>query len=399
MSPSSISPAQADLSAEASLLLCCARLDLPEVVRAKLESLIRQDGLDWKSVLALAKPHGLMPLLYRHLGSLGEGVIPKSVSAELWARYAWNSCRNQALAKALKEICDALDAAGIPAVPYKGPALAADVYADLGLREFGDLDLLVSPAHVQEAVEVLNACGYHSEYRLHPASEAAQLHSRAQYHLALEHECNAVVVELHWKTDVDFPVEHANDAVWWSSLPSTPFEGGRIRSFRPEELLLIMLLHGAKHGWCSLGWLVDVGEFVRRYPNLDWDWIAGEAGRLRCKERAFVGLSLAIQLLDSKLPERVEVSLARMPRIRFLSRKIIGELFSGKPRQGEGLGLYMDMILFDRWGQRLAHLVRVVFAPTPAEWGRWSLSGRWRLAYFALRMYRLTVKHSLGKWL
>ena len=390
---------RADLSAEANLLLCCARLDLSEALRARLDNLVRQDGLDWKRLLALAKPHGLMPLLYRHLGSLGEGVIPKKVFAELWARYAWNSCRNRALAKALTEICNALDAAGIPAVPYKGPALAADVYADLGLREFGDLDLLVSPAHVRKAIEVLNACGYHSEYRLHPVSEAAQVQSRSQYHLALEHDCESVVVELHWKTDVDFPVEHANDALWWSNLPSTPFEGGWIRSFRSEELLLIMLLHGAKHGWCSLGWLVDVGEFVRRYPNMNWDWIAGEAGRLGCKERAFVGLSLAIQLLDSQFPERIEMSLARMPRIRFLSRKIINELFSGKPRQGEGLGLYMDMILFDRWGQRVAHLVRVVFAPTPAEWGRWSLSGRWRLAYVALRMYRLIVKHSLGKWL
>ena len=31
-----------------------------------------------------------------------------------------------------------------------------------------------------------------------------------------------------------------------------------------RELLLILCLHGTKHFWSSLGWLVDVAELIRR---------------------------------------------------------------------------------------------------------------------------------------
>ena len=51
-------------------------------------------------------------------------------------------------------------AAGIPAIPYKGPALAATAYGNVGLRVFGDLDILIQKEDVPRAADMMTALGY-----------------------------------------------------------------------------------------------------------------------------------------------------------------------------------------------------------------------------------------------
>jgi putative nucleotidyltransferase-like protein len=94
------------------------------------------------------------------------------------------------------------------------------------------------------------------------------------------------MVELHWKTDADLPVEPETDNQWWVNLGFASLGGGRIRCFATEELLLILCLHGAKHAWGSLGWLVDVAELIRQNPNLERKWIIRKAAQLKCKRKA-----------------------------------------------------------------------------------------------------------------
>ena len=52
--------------------------------------------------------------------------------------------------------------------------------------------------------------------------------------------------------------------------------GGRLT---PEDLLLILCVHGGKHVWECLKWLVDVRELVDRFPQLDYDALIQRAGR------------------------------------------------------------------------------------------------------------------------
>ena len=152
-----------------------------------------------------------MPMLYRHLNALAPAAVPKAVFVEIWGRHESKSLRNQAMANELLNILQLLDANGIPAIAYKGPALAAAVYGDVALRDFGDLDILLRRQDVLPAKTLLQARGYVSQYDLKPAVEAAFLRSSMQYHLVVLHGASDVMVELHWKTDPDFPVEPTAD--------------------------------------------------------------------------------------------------------------------------------------------------------------------------------------------
>src|SRR5688572_12068169 len=116
------------------------------------------DGLRWEHVLELAWWHRLGPLLYRHLGV--DGPAPPDALKRLRQVYVANASRNLYLVVALERMLDALDRAGIRAMPLKGAALFDTVYSAPRLRQMADLDVLVRRSLLDEANSVLAELGY-----------------------------------------------------------------------------------------------------------------------------------------------------------------------------------------------------------------------------------------------
>jgi hypothetical protein len=386
---------RAGLRPEIELLLCCARLRLSAVETGRIIHLFACD-LDWAYLINLASTHGLAPLLYRHVSALAPAAVPRPVFVELWAHYEGNARRNQALANALLDTLRILDAHGIPALPYKGPALAAAVYGDVALRECGDLDILVRREDVLRARRALQEHGYAPRYDLKPAVEQAFLRSRIQYHLQMDHAARGIMLEIHWKTDLDFPVERADDPAWWANLNRASPGEGSVRRFTVEELLLVLCLHGTRHAWDSLGWLVDVSELIRQHPELDWDWVLRRAGELQCEHRLGVGLALADGLLDVPLPASIQNFLAGAVIPRQLAAKIGARLLLAEPVDTGVIGnLWFNMgLLYDRPWPRMRYALNVVLAPSLVEWTRWPLPRALFFLYLPLRLSRLIAKRA-----
>jgi hypothetical protein len=375
---------------EAELLLCCARIALTPRERARVIQLAGT-GLDWDAVIALAEVHGLLPLLHRHLSEAAARIVPRAVAVELWGRHEATARRNRAMTQELFSILATLDAIGITALPYKGPALAFSLYGDVALREFGDLDILIRARDVLRAKAALQARGYVADYPLAADAETAFLRAPSQYHLVLTGPGDTLV-ELHWKTDPEFPVERDDDA-WWAALEHAPLESGTVQSFAARELLWVLCLHGSKHWWASLGWLVDVAELIRQQPAQDWDWLLSRARRVGCERRLALGLHLAQGLLGAPLPEAVRDTVAAHPGVAKLARRVRETLLSRDAQLDAWQGLGMNLSLYERTPQRFAHLVNTLWAPSLVEWTRWPLPRALFFLYPPLRLLRLTRKH------
>jgi len=379
---------------EVELLLCAACLQLSEAGRARILCLLESE-IDWDWLVHQAFLHGLLPLLYRHLDALATAQVPKPVFVELWAHHERVVRRNQAMARELVCVLRTLDEHGIPAIPFKGPALAAAVYGDLALREFGDLDILVRPEDVLPAKRLLQTRGYVPEYDLKPAVEAALLRSGTYYHLVMVQAGSEIPVELHWKTDVDFPVEPQSDDQWWARLEYESLGDDRVRCFGSEELLLILFLHGSKHAWASLGWLVDVSEMIRQRPEMNWNWIVAKAAELKCERRLAVGVHLAEQLLETPLPEMARRTLRDSKDARELAAEVMQTLFLQDTAPVAPMkGFFLRLRLAEERPWRQLLLVKnAVVAPTLMEWSRWPLPRLLFFLYLPLRIFRLVVKY------
>jgi hypothetical protein len=386
----------AALTPEAQLLLLCARTTLDEHQRQSLRERCGAD-LDWAIINQLAARHGLYPLLHRHLEGLEAGAIPRKIQASLWARHETLCRRNRFMARELVDIVDLLAREGIRVVPYKGPTLAVAAYGDLGLREFGDLDLLVRSKDALRIQGLLRARGYRPEYALTCDLEQALVRSRRHYELPLRDEARGLLVELHWRADPDIEAVPLGDDAWWRELERIDLLGASVPMLRMDDLMLILCLHGTKHAWASLGWLVDVAELARRPQELNWESIAGRANRLGVARKLGVTVTLCRELLDVSLP-REALRTADDLVVRRVAAEISATLFEPVYRTPSVARIVRRNVeLQEGASTRLRYLIHVTFTPGLGEWQRWQLPRRWHFLYAPLRLARLAEKYLLRR--
>jgi hypothetical protein len=266
----------------------------------------------------------MAPLLYWHLDATSPEAVPENALDRLRSHFRSNSLRNLFLAGELLRILNVFEAHGIPAVPYKGPSLAVSVYGDLALREFCDLDILVHRHDVPQAKEALASMGYQARYRLTGAQEAAFLRSQCEH--PFMREDGKSIVELHWGVAEKHFFSLDTECLW-GRLDRIPLGGGTVLNLSPEDMLLILCVHGCRHAWERLGWVCDVAELVRVCQDMEWEWVMARASALGGERMLLLGLSLASDLLEAALPEKVSQRLRGEPIVKTLAIGICEQLF------------------------------------------------------------------------
>ena len=302
---------------ELLLLLACARTSLDGDMQERI-ALLAQHNLDWNLVLQLASQHRVGALLYRHVSAVCPEAAPPAALDALRRQYQADARRSLYLTGELMQLLDLLAAHNIQAIPYKGPALAAAVYGNLALREFADLDMLFHKRDVPRVIDLLSEHGFRFELGRVPFD----ITSKDHYHYRMIRERGWVNIELHWaftRRYWSFPLDLEG---LWDRTVEVTLGGRTLRSFRPEDLLLILCAHGAQHFWSRLAWICDIAELVRAYPNLAWAELLAEAEQLGVRRILLLGLALAHDLLDARLPAQVAAAIAAEPVITTLVQQI-----------------------------------------------------------------------------
>lgn len=383
---------------EDEVLLCCARTEMAADRGDRLRELLRPE-LDWFYLFLSALRHGMVPLLYRNLNATCPEEVPADTLEDLRTHCTVHAAENRLLTEELLRLLRLLDARGITAVPYKGPALAALAYGDISLRRFGDLDLLVRPQDALAARELLLSAGYRDS--LTDSQAAAALRSRVTYNYKLVREEDQLLVELHWaitSQDHAFPLDL--ERVWKRLEPIT-VAGETLLHFQREDLLLILCQHGSKHKWKRLDWICDVAELLRAHPEMEWGSVQERARRLGCRRMLFLGLCLAEDLLGAVLPENVSNQLRTDRVVPSLATCIRDGLFA----EGDLLPLTAERRLFrhrvrERLRDRLPFFLYYLpsylgrrLTPTAEDRELLPLPDRLAFLYYLLRPFRLATKY------
>ena len=386
---------RAPSAAEEELLLCCARTNLDEDTTNRIETLIDQD-LDWDYLLEAASLHSIMPLLHRHLTALGERAIPSPVLARLRDDYQTNARRNLTLSVDLIRLLRLLQKHEIPVVPLKGPVLAASVYGDISLRQFGDLDILLHGRDIARAKDLLVSQGYKPAFEMTPAQESATLRHHCEYLLVSDN--GNVIVELHWRIIPSwFPFPLNGDHVM-ARLAETSLGGTTVPTVEPEDLLLIICVHSTKHLWTKLAWICDVAEVVRANQNIDWRLLLSRARELGGERMLLLGLFLAHDLLGAPLPEEI---LRRVDneQVRALAAQSRRLLFRDRPEGAVGYGWpgYFErsqyyITAMERLRDKARYCFRFVTTPMEEDWDNLKLPDPLFPLYYLLRPLRV------GRW-
>ena len=154
---------------------------------------------------------------------------------------------------------------------YKGPLLAA-YYENIGLREFHDLDLLVREEDVPRVHRQLGERGFQPRSQENWPLRAHSLRFARAFDFEMTYENESgVTIDLHWALMPGFFALPAGANQIWRRAITANVGGASIQTLGPEDLVLLLCIHGTKHVWESLGWLCDVGWVLRAHPRLRSD--------------------------------------------------------------------------------------------------------------------------------
>ena len=135
-----------------------------------------------------------------------------------------------------------------------------------------------------------------------------------------------------------------NPEILWENVSTLSVAGRGVKIHAPEDLLLILCIHGGKHRWEHLGWLCDVAEMIRRYPDLDWAKVIHRASTLGARRILLVGLLLARNVLGAQVPNHVIREIQADHVVEELANQVQHSLTSETPLAvGETEQYYMGL--------------------------------------------------------
>ena len=292
-----------------------------------------------------------------------------------------SAARSLYLAGELISLVKAFGVAEIPVLPHKGPLLAQAAYRDLALRDFNDLDLLVHPADLPRAITLLAELGYQPAAELAWLSPTALLRWTGEMSYASP---RGVTVDLHWRLTPSHYTVQLDPEILWRHQTSLTIAGSQLPTLSTEALLLLLSVHGAKHGWEAMGWVADIAWLLDANPGVKWDAVMDLAAETQCERVVELAASLVKAVFEGATPD------SRLCR-RVLDRWYNGPLES--PRSPELFSF--AAALAGHRGDSLKHLLGVTFCPTEIDWRERRLPESLFWLYAPLRIARLTGKYLL----
>jgi hypothetical protein len=370
-------------SAEFAFLLDCSSLRRGEFLKFLVPD------LDWTQVLELAEHHGVTPLVYQALNTRS-GFVPADILDKLRSRYEQTARRNLKFTAELFRILDCLEAQTIPAIPLKGPVLAATVYGDLALRDFSDLDVLIHSRDVGRAKAALRSLEYVIPAPFSNAEEGAYLDTGYEY--TFDGPAGRNLLELQWNILPRFYAVAFDVDELFARSGAVPLCGRTVRALSPEDLFLTLATHAAKHAWVRLHWLRDIAGVVET-QRLDWNTVTQRARRLGIARIAGVSLLLARRLLHANLPEEAQALCTADEGMVPLVESIEQKLRTAQEYNVESARYFLRMMrLRERCMDRARFLWRLVSIPGPGEWGVIRLPESLFPLYRVIRLFRLAAR-------
>ena len=377
------------VSLEWDLLLAIASA---QNATSRLRGLVEQP-LDWALFERLAETHGLLPMAAAKLGA-DYSLLPVPVVDEMRSICQENARRGLWFASELFSVLDVLSASGIHAVPFKGPTLAAMAQGDLVLRQFCDLDILIAPRDWPRAKQALLAAGFSAKHALSPREEKAFVESACDF--TFHHGPIHNVLEIHWDIVPNFFSVRIPMPQLLARATTVELCGRKAPTLSPEDLLLCLAVHGAKHAWSRLCWLSDIAHLIRN-TELDPQTLRRRAERWRIGRIVRIALFLTRWLLGAELPDSLEEWIQRDPEVARAADVLVRNLFSDQKIRTESWTYFQ---LFARQREYPSDRVRMfaLLATTSSlsEWRTVRLPEALFPLYGAIRFWRLSRRFLRG---
>ncbi len=379
-------------SCELELVIFCARPQSPENEERLLELL--KQGVNWNEVLACASQHNLLLALCKSLLRLDPSPLQQEQLETLRGIEREEGKSNLAIFGEMVQLLRLFEAAGIPAIPHEGPVLALMAYNSFTLRTFADLNFVIAQREIPAAVALLRATGYRAQFE--PVEAEAGRWGRVPGQYSFVSDYSRILVELHTERTLRYFPRTIDLEKLNGRMIEIDIGGQKVRTFSVEDTLVMLSVHGAKHFWERLSWIVDLANLSASQP-VNWSNTIKIAAEMKCLRLLLSGLYLAHELFGAELPQSLLDNAENDSNVLWLSRKV-SEKYKGISDSSAGVIPRFAFRLRSRdgIGQGLRHVLRLAISPTESDREIVSLPTALSPLYVFLRPWRLMREYGLG---
>ncbi len=216
-----------------------------EAMREHAERLMAE--VDWTQLAETLRRRKLLPVLGPRIVELAQGSASDEFVATVEQALEAGRRQGAFLQLVSRRLTAMLAEAGIRSAPLKGPLFGEAIYGDPGRRLSSDIDLLVEPERLRDAVEVVRGLGY-DDPTDHVHADGLPL-----LHFVLVHGRDELPpVELHWRVHW-YERRFARERL----LPPVGHPGGDWRPAPADELVALLLFY-ARDGFIDLRLAADL---------------------------------------------------------------------------------------------------------------------------------------------
>jgi hypothetical protein len=353
---------------------------------ARLSELL-QPPIDWPALLSLAEHHGVLTLLAVRLRDLRTAAPPEiRETLREWQRR--QTVSTLSLTAEMFRLLEHFAGSGIVTLVTKGPTLSVRCYGEPGMRQYGDLDLIVRDADMRRITEAMIALGYAAKVPL-SAIQASKFPGEYAFHKP----ATELLVEFHTERTFRYHPRRLPIETLFARCASVMIDARAVPALSIEDELVLICIHGAKHFWERLMWIADVAALISKNA-VDWDRAVAAAREVGAERILRLGLRLAMDVAGAPVPDQVALQIRVDSVVARLAAQIAKRLATD---ESSAMGI-LERAAFRvkmRGGfwDGVAYLLRLSLSPTEEDWVAGAETERSWLRDALSRPLRLARKH------
>jgi hypothetical protein len=302
---------------------------------------------DWQSLILLSKEHRVIKTI-SDLIKKRAIEIPSLAAEEIHSLNKKTSARMLVFTAEIAFISNKLNEVSIASIPLKGPIAAKQIYNDFTAKNSRDIDFLIHLNQLDGAILILEKNGYTCTYDYQSLnSKQQQIFQKQNNQLVFIHPKKRIQLEIHWKL-------FANPFLLPITFDELLKDGSKIElgnkmipCLSKEHLLFYLCVHGAKHHWSLLYWILELATLIKN-TKYNWENTLKSAISLGI-ERPFVqGMLLVQQLFDIPISNNIISYSKEDSQIQKLVDTSISVIYLRNPNQTrkKSINYYLRVLFY-----------------------------------------------------
>jgi hypothetical protein len=289
---------------------------------------------------------------------------------------------NMLMTNELLNVLKVFEEKNIDCIPFKGPVLTKLAYGDITLRQYVDLDILINMKDFEIVINLLNKLDYNSKLNYEISLEKIQ--DIICDHLFTKRKSN-INIEIHNKLfSTNFPI-NIPSKIFFDNQQNININNIDVKTFSNEYLLFYLCLHGCKHLFSRLSWLLDIHKIIDSL-NIDWEKFIKIVEEHNTKSLVYTSLFLSEELFQTKLPELIKVK--HQNKYRKLIKYILN---NNEDFEVTDKFSFVHLLLFDSFKEKFLYSL-YIFRPSFLDYQSVNKEYKSELVYYLIRPINILLR-------